>query len=53
MMHGKPGIRGRRYPIKVILELQGSGMTHEEIFADYEDLEEEDILAVLDYCSAK
>lgn len=28
-------------------------MTHEEILADYEDLEEEDIGAVLAYCSAK
>jgi uncharacterized protein (DUF433 family) len=45
--HGKPTIRGLRYPIEMILELLSSGMTLEEILADYEDLEREDILAVL------
>ena len=45
--HGKPTIRGLRYPIETILELLSSGMTSEEILADYEDLEREDILAAL------
>lgn len=45
--HGKPTIRGLRYPVETILELLSSGMTSEEILADYEDLEREDILAVL------
>ena len=45
--HGKPTIRGLRYPIEMILELLSSGMTLEEILADYEDLEREDILAAL------
>ena len=31
----------------MILELLSSGMTTEEILADYEDLEREDILAAL------
>ncbi len=44
--HGRPVIRGLRYPVEVILELLSSGMTNEEILADYEDLEPEDILAV-------
>jgi uncharacterized protein (DUF433 family) len=47
--HGKPTIRGLRYPVETILELLSSGMTSEEILADYEDLEREDILAVLDF----
>ena len=47
--HGKPTIRGLRYPVETILELLSSGMTNEEILADYEDLEPEDILAVLDF----
>lgn len=47
--HGKPTIRGLRYPVETILELLSSGMTSEEILADYEDLEREDILAALDY----
>lgn len=47
--HGKPTIRGLRYPVETILELLSSGMTSIEILADYEDLEPEDILAVLDF----
>ncbi|MDX6445935.1 MAG: hypothetical protein QOH71_3009 [Blastocatellia bacterium] len=47
--HGKPTIRGLRYPVETILELLSSGMTNDEILADYEDLERDDILAVLDY----
>jgi uncharacterized protein (DUF433 family) len=45
--HGKPCIRGLRYPVEFILELLSSGMTTEEILADYDDLEPEDIRAVL------
>ena len=45
--HGKPCIRGLRYPVEFILELLSSGMTIEEILADYDDLEAEDIQAVL------
>ena len=47
--HGKPTIRGLRYPVETILELLSSGMTNEEILADYEDLERDDILAALDF----
>lgn len=47
--HGKPTIRGLRYPVESILELLSSGMTNDEILADYEDLEREDILAALDF----
>ena len=49
--HGKPTIRGLRYPVETILELLSSGMTTDEILADYEDLEREDILAVLSYAA--
>lgn len=45
--HGKPCIRGMRYPVEVLLELLSSGMSIEDILADYEDLEREDLLAVL------
>lgn len=45
--HGKPCIRGLRYPIEFILELLSSGMTTEEILDDYDDLESDDILATL------
>lgn len=49
--HGKPSIRGLRYPVENILELLSSGMTIEEILADYEDLEREDILATLAFAT--
>ena len=45
--HGKPCIRGLRYPVEFVLELLSAGMTSEEILEDYEDLELEDIQAVL------
>ena len=49
--HGKPCIRGLRYPVQNVLEWLASGMSVEEIIADYEDLEREDILAVLAYAA--
>lgn len=51
--HGKPCIRGLRYPIDSILELLSSGMTHTEILEDYEDLEAEDIYGVLLFTQLK
>jgi len=47
MCHGKPVIRGMRYPVVNLLELMSSGMTNAEILADYEDLEEADLQACL------
>lgn len=49
--HGKPCIRGLRYPVESLLELLAGGMTIEEILADYGDLEREDILAALSYAA--
>ncbi|MBA3633424.1 MAG: DUF433 domain-containing protein [Acidobacteria bacterium] len=49
--HGKPTIRGLRYPVEMILELLSSGMTPDEILADYEDLEREDIFAALAFAT--
>ena len=49
--HGKPCIRGLRYPVEMILELLTSGMSKAEILEDYEDLEMDDILAVLAYAT--
>lgn len=47
LCHGKPCLRNLRYPVEVLLELLSGGMTIEEIVADYEDLERDDLLAVL------
>ncbi|MCG8352651.1 MAG: DUF433 domain-containing protein [Chloroflexales bacterium] len=49
--HGKPCIRGLRYPVEIMLELLTSGMTMDEILADYDDLEREDLYAVLAFAT--
>ncbi len=49
--HGKPCVRGLRYPVETLLELLSSGMTIDEILADYEDLERDDLLAVLAFAA--
>ncbi len=47
--HGKPCIRGMRWPVEVIIDMLSSGMTIEQIVEDHPELEREDILASLDY----
>ena len=49
--HGKPCIRGLRYPVDFLLELMSGGMREEQILEDYPDLESEDIRAVLAYAA--
>jgi uncharacterized protein (DUF433 family) len=49
--HGKPCIRGLRYPVEVILELLSAGSTTDDILRDYEDLEREDVLAALAFAA--
>ncbi len=47
--HGKPCVRGLRYPVELLLDLLSSGMSNDEILADYEELERDDLLAVQSY----
>lgn len=47
--HGKPCIRGMRWPVEVIIDMLGSGMTTEQILEDHPELEKEDILASLNF----
>ena len=49
--HCKPCVRGLRYPVETLLELLSSGMTIDDILTDYEDLEREDLLAVLAFAA--
>jgi uncharacterized protein (DUF433 family) len=51
LCHGKPCIRGLRYPVENILEWLASGMSIDQILADYQDLERGDILAALAYAA--
>ena len=45
--HGKPCIRGLRYPVESMLEYLAGGDTIEELLEEFSDLEREDILACL------
>jgi uncharacterized protein (DUF433 family) len=47
--HGKPCIRGLRYPVEFLLELLSGDMTAEQILADYPDLEADDLRAACAY----
>ena len=49
--HGKPCIRGLRYPVENILELLSGGATTDDILRDYEDLERDDVLAALTFAT--
>jgi uncharacterized protein (DUF433 family) len=47
--HGKPCIRNMRWPVEVIIDMLGSGMTLNEILDDHPELEKDDILACLNF----
>jgi uncharacterized protein (DUF433 family) len=49
--HGKPCVRGLRYPVEVLLELLSSGMSFDEVLADYPDLERDDLRAALAFAA--
>lgn len=49
--HGAPTIRGTRLRVQDVLELLASGMTYEEVLADYDEIVHEDILAVLEFAA--
>lgn len=48
---GRPCIRGLRMRVSDIISLLGAGASHQEILADYPFLEENDILAALEYAA--
>jgi len=50
--HGKPVIRGLRYPLETLLELLSADMSVDDILADYEDLEREDVLAAIAFADS-
>ena len=51
LCHGQPCIRQLRYPVTTMLELLSSGMTFQDILEDYEDLEADDLKAVLAFAA--
>ncbi|HEX3720448.1 MAG TPA: DUF433 domain-containing protein [Verrucomicrobiae bacterium] len=47
--HGKPCVRGLRYPVEFLLGLLSSDMNTAQILADYPDLEADDLKAACTY----
>ncbi|QDU65026.1 DUF433 domain-containing protein [Engelhardtia mirabilis] len=48
---GKPTIRGMRITVQDVLEYLASGMSQEQILADFPDLEADDIRACLSFAA--
>jgi uncharacterized protein (DUF433 family) len=53
IFRGKPIIRGMRFKVSDVLDYLSSGMTIEELLADFPFLEKKDIFAALYYASKK
>ena len=49
--HGKPVIRGKRYPVEAMLEYLSAGDTMEEVLAEFTDLERDDLLACIEFAN--
>ena len=52
-MGGQPCIRGLRISVKRVLELLATYSDRRELFADYPDLEEQDLQQALSYAAAQ
>lgn len=50
---GRSCVRGMRIRVTDVLGLLGAGASHQEILEDYPTLEEEDILAALEYAATE
>ncbi|MBE7497460.1 MAG: DUF433 domain-containing protein [Verrucomicrobiaceae bacterium] len=49
--HGKPVIRGLRYPVEAVLEYLDGGSSIEEVLAEFPDLEREDLNACIEFAA--
>lgn len=47
--HGKPVVRGLRYPVETILEYLSGGDSAEDILEEFPDLERDDIRACIEF----
>lgn len=50
---GQPCIRGLRITVYDVLQMLASGMTYQEIFEDFSELDEQDIKACLSYAAQR
>ena len=51
IFHGKPVVRGLRYPVESLLEYLAGGDSVEDVLREFPDLESEDILACLEFAA--
>lgn len=49
--HGKPVIRGLRYPVESMLEYLAGGDSFEDVLAEFPDLEREDLQACIQFAA--
>ena len=49
--HGKPAIRGLRYPVESVLEYLAGGDSFDDVLAEFPDLERDDLLACLQFAA--
>jgi uncharacterized protein (DUF433 family) len=49
--HGKPTIRGLRYPVESVLEYLAGGDSFEDLLAEFPDLEREDLLSCVHFAA--
>jgi uncharacterized protein (DUF433 family) len=49
--HGKPVVRGLRYPVESMLEYLAAGDSIDDLLAEFPDLERDDLLACLQYAA--
>jgi uncharacterized protein (DUF433 family) len=49
--HGKPVIRGLRYPVEALLEYLAGGDSFDDVLAEFPDLEREDLQACIQFAA--
>jgi uncharacterized protein (DUF433 family) len=49
--HGKPVVRGLRYPVESLLEYLAGGDSIEDVLAEFPDLQRDDLLACLEFAT--
>jgi len=49
--HGKPVIRGLRYPVESILEYLAGGDSFDDVLAEFPDLERADLQACMEFAA--
>ena len=49
--HGKPVIRGLRYPVESLLEYLAGGDSFDDVLTEFPDLEREDLQACMEFAA--